>query len=85
MNTYRVNTPGPSFTVHAETLDRATLVAVSKGFPVPTVNNGWYCTQRDTMDPEGRVVRRVARWTKTGDQPVTGFAIYLEVLRDRGF
>lgn len=78
MNTYRVNTPGPSFTVQAETLDRATALA-SRGLPVPTVNNGWYCTQRDTVDPEGIIVRRVARWTREGTaRPVTGFAIYLE-------
>lgn len=75
---YRVNTPGPSFVVEAESLDRATSLVVGRGLPVPSVNNGWYCTQRDTTTTDGRLVRRVARYTRKGTRPVTGFAIYLE-------
>lgn len=71
---YRVNTPGPSFTITARNLDDATAKA-SSGLPVPSVANGWTLTEYDTRMADGRKIRRVHRWTP-GGRLVTGFAIY---------
>lgn len=82
MPTYRVNTPGPSFTVTADNLDQATNKAVARGLPVD-FEAGHVVTQSTVITsphPTSRALRYVQVYVPEHGmaEPYTGFVLYEE-------
>lgn len=81
MPIYRVNTPGPSFTVEADNLEQATSKAVTRGLPV-RFEDGHVVTQNTVIGPHPRSqeLRYVQVYMPEHgmDFPYTGFVVYLE-------
>jgi hypothetical protein len=81
MPIYRVNTPGPSFTVEADNLDQATSKAVSRGLPVD-FEAGHVVTQSTVIGPHPnpRTLRYVQVYMPEHgmDFAYTGFVLYEE-------
>lgn len=82
MHIYRVNTPGPSFTVEADNINQATSEVVGKrGFPTPDFQHGDVVVEFERVKGD-KQYRYVHLWRLedlgTAD-PSTGFVIYREV------
>ena len=80
MATWRVNTPGPSFTVEADTLDQATSKAVGRGLPY-SHERGDVVVQFTAEQGRGAELRYVHLYTRAHGMadPYTGFVLYKEV------
>jgi hypothetical protein len=75
MSRYRVNTPQPSFSIEADSLDEATARAAN-GLPTFYPDKGDQLVQTETHEECG-LVRRV-HLVKASGKVQTGFAIYEE-------
>ena len=82
MHIYRVNTPGPSFTVEADNIDQATCKVVSRGFPPPDLGRGDSVVEY-TKVKEDKEYRYLHLWRGDLPQdephPFTGCVIYREL------
>jgi len=81
---YRVNTPGPSFTVEADNIDQATCEVVGKrGFPHVDFDHGDVVIEFDRVRSD-KQMRYVHLWRHEdlkyeSEFPSTGFVIYREL------
>lgn len=79
---YRVNTPGPSFTVEAENINQATSEVVGKrGFPSVDFDHGDVVVEFERVRGD-KQLRYVHLWRHEdlgAEDPSTGFVIYREL------